>query len=100
MRSGIRLSIAEYFNEYFTSIASDLDEKVSSSSTDPLSYLTFSTVTSFFLAPVTASEINAAINAIKMSKRTNDVVPVKILSHIYSSIIDPLVALINVSFET
>ena len=75
--------IADTFNKYFTSIARELDEKVPPSNIDPISYLKYHSASSFFLTHVTPSEIEIALNKIKIFKKTNDVIPVKILSHVY-----------------
>ena len=70
--------IANAFNQYFCSIAKDLDEDLPSSNIDPLTYVTRNTSRSLFLQPVVPSELISIVRNLKNSKQNIDSISVKL----------------------
>ena len=91
--------ICESFNEFFTSIAENLENSLPVTDICPLSYIT-PQPNSFFLSPVSENEILYIISQLKITKTDVNHVPVKVIKIISSSIVKPLCHLINASFNT
>ena len=94
-------SISEIFNEYFSTIAAQLDAKLPSSDIDPLDYLNSAdTLCSLNLYAVGIPEINKIVSNLKNTHSGINEVPVKIFKNIFSCISHVLKNLINRSFKT
>ena len=60
--------MAETFNNFFVTIASDIDNKIIHTNTNYKCYLQGSVVNSFFLKPATEKEVISVINEMKTNK--------------------------------
>ena len=88
------IQVAEIFNEYFSTIADELDSSIPPSNLDPISYIDDST-NSFFFNPTTTQEIINCINSFESKSAPIDQIPTFIFKHI-AEIISPLISqLIN-----
>ena len=91
--------IADWFNEYFCSVAEDLASELSPP-TGSSSCKISNRAHSFYIFEATASEISKIISTLKITKTGLDTIPVKVFKQI-SYIISPIVCwLINISFVT
>ena len=94
------LSIANAFNQYFTSIPVALDENLQPSSIDPLSFLPPINNSSFFLRPIENIECSNIIMSLKRSKQDKNTIPVEIFikNHLYY--LPTICDMINKSFSS
>ena len=91
--------MAETFNNFFVTIASDIDNKIIHTNTNYKYYLQGSVVNSFFLKPATEKEVILVINEMKTSKSMGpNSIPTHILKMSNQIICKPLTYLINLSF--
>jgi hypothetical protein len=91
-------NVADEFNKFFTSVGIDLDNNIPKSNESPLKYITANLQSSFFVSPVTPSEIENIIGNLKKSSSNKDVLPMKILSKARNILSVPISNLINSSF--
>ena len=89
--------IAEELNSFFTNVGSQIHNSLPDVSEAQMSY---SNVSSFFLSPVTPSEIKTFIMSLKNTKTEQNCVPVSILKQCSDILCVPLSILINKSFCT
>ena len=94
------LDIAEAFNRYFCSVATDLESKLPATNTDPISYLDARISQSMFLVPVTPVECARIIVSLKPIKTDIDSLPVKFFIEHHSCFINVICQMINQSFTT
>lgn len=91
------VKIAEAFNDYFVSVASNLVEQLPSTvhriSTDELN------PNSFFLHDITYKECAHIISKMKLTKTNVDSMPLKIFKQISAHVVAPICNLINYSFH-
>ena len=91
--------ISESFVDYFSKIASKLNEDLPISQSDPCRFIERN-VKTFFLFPVTSNECSKIVSNLKIVKTHLDTIPVKTFKSISIYIIDPLTKLINSSFSS
>ena len=84
------------FNEYFATIASELDSSIPSSNQDPTSYLD-DYPNSFYFNPTTPQEIENCINSFESKSSPTDQIPAFIFKHIADIISSIISNLINKS---
>ena len=90
--------IANHFNEYFCSIAEDLDALLPPPTNSR--NCVRNQLNSFFLSPLTVSECQKLINSLKLTKTNIDTIPVRIFKLISSSVAPILSKLINLSYSS
>ena len=92
-------SIANCFNDFFTSIGNKIQKSVYSNHVNFSNYLTNPSVNSFFANPTTPVEIIDLISSFKKNKATGpNSIPNKILHLVSDKISYPISNLINLSF--
>lgn len=92
--------VAEKFNNYFSTIASELQGKIKYFGKDFSFYLKNSNPNNFFINPTDKNEIINIINNININKATGPhSIPSDILHLIKFNIAEPLAEIINLSFE-
>ena len=91
--------ISHIFNEYYSTVAHDLENDLPQNTLDPISYVT-TNPHSMFLSPVTESECNKLIMNLKISKQPINFIPVKILKEFSSFIAPTLCDIMNKSFSS
>ena len=92
--------MAETFNNFFMTIASDIDSKIIHTNTSYKDYLQGSVFNSFFLKPAFEKEAISAINEMKTNKSTAaNSMPTQILKISNQIICKPLTYLTNLSFS-
>ena len=93
--------VSNTFNQYFSTIASDLQGKIHHQGQDFKSYLNNRNEHSFFIRPTNSNEVLKIINTISINKATGPhSIPTDILHLIKSNISEPLAQIINLSFNT
>jgi len=91
--------IAGYFNEYFTGIASNLDNNIPASRVSPTAYMGDPTVPSLFLSPATADEVKRVIIALPNKSSSFDNVPTFVYKRLVQYISPLITHLFNESIE-
>ena len=92
--------VAETCNNFFVTIASDIDSKIIHTNTSYKDYLQGSVLNSFFLKPASKKEVISVINEMKTKKSTgSNSIPAQILKISNQIICKPLTCLINLSFS-
>ena len=92
--------IAETFNNFFSTIASNLASHIPRTTIDPKSYMNGSILSSFYLHNVTQVECSRLIKKLKNTKQDSDSVPIKFIKQ-YSDVLSPIVCnIINTCFRT
>ena len=95
------LKIANNFNKYFTSVASEITKKIPRTPKSPLAYLSNRNMESFFISPCTSNEVSLVIQALKNGKSSGpNSIPIKLLKILEPHISVDVAILINESFET
>ena len=95
------VQIANQFNHYFASVASDITKNIPRNPKIPSSYLTNPNQDSLFIYPCTSAEVSDVIKSLKNGKASGpNSIPIKLLK-----LLDPLISvnlsfLINESFQT
>ena len=92
--------IANAFNQYFCSIAIDLDNSLPQSNIDPLQFLNTSSPTTMYLYPVNSLECMNIINGLKVTKQEINSIPIPIFKLFAPCFVDNLCHLINTSFSS
>ena len=93
--------VANAFNNFFTSVAQNLVEKLTPSNKNFKDYLTDSNSDSFFVTPVTPSEVNRQLLNLNEGKAPDAYdIPVKLIKCVSDALTIPLTNLINESFES
>lgn len=93
------LEISNKFNEYFTTVALDLDSQLPVSNESPLAYLNANRPNSLFLYPVSLAECSRVIADLKLTRFDVNTIPVKLLIHARDILSAPIIKLVNNSFE-
>jgi hypothetical protein len=94
-------SIANAFNNFFSTIGSNLASKVPYVQKSPTEYMISSSSDNFFLFPTTAGEIENVISKSNNSKSTGPFsIPIPILKLIKNVLSGPLETIFNASFST
>ena len=91
--------IANYFNEYFSNVAVNLESEIPSHCRSPSDYVTSNVPNSFFISPISQSECVNLICDLKNTTCKLNVLPVKILKLVADLVCFPLCKLINLSVE-
>ena len=94
------MDIADKFNEFFVSIARDLDNDLPSGNISPYFSMSPPPPNSFFLRPVSELDCQNIIKTLKNTKSHLDTMPVTIFKKITPYIVTPLSKLINMSFSS
>ena len=94
-----RQLIADKFNEYFTTIGSELTKDIPTVTDKPEDYLNGIYKNSMFLTPTTTDEIRIIIEKLKNCSPGWDGIKPDIIKQTYSSMIEPLCHIINLSFD-
>ena len=93
--------VANKFNEYFTSIAKNLVDKLGNSKTSFSDYLSNPIANSFMISPVTTVEVLDKLRNLDESKAPDSYnIPTRLIKLIQIHIAEPLTSLINLSFTT
>ena len=93
--------IANHFNRYFTSIASNLVDKLGTTTSNYSNYLKNPNSKSFFVTPVVSNEVQSVINNLDENKSADSYdLPPKLIKLSSESILTPLTHLINASFSS
>ena len=94
-------SISNKFNEYFTSIAENLQKNIYNAGQGYHKYLKNKISNSFFIRPTNKDEILTTIESFQQGKSSGpNSIPDKILQLIKFEIAEPLSQIANISFET
>ena len=94
------LKIANAFNKYFSSVANKLQAKIYPTNQDFSTYLKDRNDYSFFITPTDQEEVMKIIDNINISKATGPhSIPSNILQNIKQIISQPIVNIVNMSFE-
>ena len=94
-------AVSETFNEYFSSIASKLQKKIHPPNKDFSDFLTNENPNNFFIKPTNVLEVLNNINDLNTSKGTGPhSIPTNIFHLIKFAVAEPLVNIINLSFQT
>ena len=94
------LDIANAFNQFFCTIADDLDNNLPASNIDPLSFVVHNRLSSIFLTPVMPTECSHIIGNLKVSKQGIDNIPVNIFKTNCVYFVEVLCDIINLSFSS
>ena len=89
------LKIANSLNDYFSSIASEVDNSIPVGVGSSMSYLTGQFLNSFVFSPVTANDVNATILSLKNKSCDVQSVPVSVLKKISPTISPVFASIIN-----
>ena len=93
--------MADSFNNFFVTIAENIDKNIIHTNANYKDYLENSVTNSFFLKPTNKGEVNSIIKQMKTNKAIGpNSIPTKILKMSQHIIAKPLVYLINFSFST
>ena len=92
------VEVAEAFNNFFSNVASDLEEKIPPSDNLPPQISPLRS--SFYLFPLTNQECINVISSLKNRRSDLDSVSVAMLKNVKHVLADPITQLINNSFET
>ena len=91
--------VANSFNQYFTTVAHQLIEKMKPSTKDFKDFLVNSNLNSFFLGPVTSEEVNDIIATLDESKSNDSYnVPTMLIKLARHTISEPFSTIANSSF--
>ena len=95
------VTIANDFNEYFTTVAGEITKKIPKIPKSPLAYLSNPNLDSLFLSPCTPNEVSETIQSLKNGKSSGpNCIPIRLLKVLNSHISIELSVLINESFLT
>lgn len=94
------VTVAEYFNDFFSSIASNLNRNIPPPTNDPSSNICHSTYRSIFMTPVIPSEIVDITLKLKNSSYGLHSIPTKIFKLAIDSLAYPLARIINKSINS
>lgn len=90
--------IATHFNEYFSNIASSLDDAIPQCTSQPADSVKFNHSNSFYCSPTNSKEILDIILKLKRSRSDINVMPVYILQKVADLVSAPISSLVNYSF--
>ena len=94
------VNVANAFNNYFSTIARDLEMSLPTTGADPLSFLNSSSPSSLYMRPVTNLECRNLISKLKNSTQDTNSISVGVLK-LHAEIFSPIICdLINQSFLT
>ena len=93
------LGKANVFSDFFSNIASKLDEALPNHAGSPIDYVTNHVGPSLFLRPITQSECSNIISELKNKSCPRDTLSVKLLKISKDPLVEPICFLINCSIE-
>ncbi len=92
--------VANAFNNFFTSIAQNLDDKLGNTDNHFTDYLKNRNSDSFFILPVTPDELHTQLSCLDINKAPDAYdIPVKLVKCVSDVLTTPLTKLINESFQ-
>ena len=91
--------IVNGFNTFFSSIPKILTDKLPSSRSDPLSFISKNNLSTILLTPVEVSECLKIIRGLKNSHTSLDQISVPIFKEFINFFIDPLIVIINICLK-
>ena len=91
--------IAEHFNNYFSSIAQTLDERIPHTNVSAFRQVSENMQSSLFFSPTTPGEISLIIKQMKNSSNNINQIPTRILKQITDIISEPISKIVNRSME-
>ena len=94
------VEIANAFNDYFCSVARNLDSELPISSSDPISFLPPRNVYSMFLPPIGPDECSKIITSLKKVKQDINSISVNLFIDNHHSYLHTICNMINHSFST
>ena len=94
-----RQLVADKFNDYFTTIGSELTKDIPTATDKPEDYLDGIYKNSMLLTPTTTDEIRIIIEKLKNCSPGWDGIKPDIIKQTYSSMIESLCHIINLSFD-
>ena len=94
------IEIAEAFNEFYTNVASNLDEGLPPSAHNPLNFLHGNYRHSMFVPPASPSDVSLIISKLKNKKGNIHEIPVSLIKFNRDILSPPLSFLINQSINT
>ena len=95
------VEIANHFNDYFSIVAGNLVKKISSTNTNPLSFLGPNLSNSFYLNPTTLQEIQKIISSLQTKLSADaDGIPAFLVKSLPINVIVILTNIFNLSIST
>ena len=95
------ITVANIFNEYFSTVSDKLSRKIISSKNSHYDFLDSPNPNSFFLTPVTKDEVEKCISSMDVGKSSGpNSIPTNILKLTSKIISQPITTVINSSFST
>ena len=92
--------IANYFNQYFSSIGCKLSDNIKDDGTDPLSFVT-PVANTFNFSPITTKEVIEALSKLNPKKAPGiDGISIRLLTDTIDVIAEPLANIFNLSLGT
>ena len=91
--------IANQFNNFFCSVAHDLESRLPTASQSHMNYLGRPKPNHFYLFDLTVTECSLVISKLKITHSDTNTMPVKIFKNLSTVIVPPLCKLINFSFS-
>jgi len=92
--------VARHFNDYFSSVAVNLDEKIPHVDTSPLSYLDAPVASSMFMQPVTVEHVKSVISEFPCKSCNINEIPSFIFKYCSNILAPPIANLFNESIGT
>jgi len=94
------VDVAECFNDYFSGIAGELNDRIPPANSSPMTYMGERVSSSFFINPVAVSEVKSIVDGLKSKSCNLYSVPTFILKY-FSNILSPIICkLFNLSVQT
>ena len=93
------IDVCDRFNDFFTTIGPTLDKKIPQTNKKPIEYLGCPMINSIYLYPVTTTEINKIVKALKDSSAGYDGISTNLLKESLTHINEVLSYLCNLSLK-
>lgn len=91
--------IADYFNEYFTSVGPKLARSLSKSNVNPISLVKYEAITSLSLTPVENDEMSKTLGMLKDTSCGYDGYKPSVVKYVKTEIVKPLSYVVNLSLQ-
>ena len=92
-----KFNISKHFNDFFTYVGPNLAKHIPKVNINPLSFMKEALKETLFISPVTETEINKIVRALKDSATGHDDISSQFLKLALNSIVDPLTHICNMS---
>ena len=92
-------SIADHFNQYFSSVGINLAKNIRQSSVDPVTYISTSHSNEFSLCNINEEDLKKIFSSLKNSAAGYDGIRPSVLKSVFDQIKSPLIHLINISLH-